>query len=154
MSCRTGVLRRPNSLDHLNDFLWRWWCNARHCNGDRKVDQHPHKTDALRRDAQPVVFVVRVELEIDNVAQRQRNTSNHPGNGSFAIDPFGKDSHQDRWKERRRCEPKGEGHCFRNELRRWIDSEVGGDCQKAERCDPRREQLGAITDPWGNNLFQ
>ena len=80
------ILRRADAFYHVDDFLWWRWRHHRDSCGDGKVQQHAKESDSFGRDAEPVIFVIRDELEIDNVSQRQSNSSDHSRDGAFAID--------------------------------------------------------------------
>jgi len=68
--------------------------------GDRKIDQHPQKAYAFRRDTEPVVLALAQELEIDDVTESEDNSADHSGYRSFPVHLFGEDSKNESGKKR------------------------------------------------------
>ena len=117
--------------------------------GDRDVEQHADGADALGRHAeQPVVRRVRRrvhELEVDDVAGGEDNTSDHPGDGARHVGALVEDAEDDGREERGRRQPEGEGHHLRDESG-WIDPQVAGDADRRRRRHARGEQLLFLRD--------
>ena len=103
--------------------------------GDRKIDQHPQKAYAFRRDTEPVVLAFAQELEIDDVTESEDNSADHSRYRSFPVHLFGEDSKNESGKKRGCGQSEGKGHGFGDKAGRWIDSKVCGDYQGSEGGD-------------------
>ena len=94
-----GALGYADCLDHVLDFSrWRGRKTADH-EGDGEVDQHADKANAFRRNAEPIFFAIRKELEINDISEGETDPRNHSRNGSLFVYFFGENPHDEGRKE-------------------------------------------------------
>ena len=66
---------------------------------DDEVNEHADEADTFWGDAKEVVFLSCDELEVDDVAKCEEQTTNHTSDTTLLVNPFGKNTHKDCWEE-------------------------------------------------------
>ena len=84
-----------DALDHILHVLGRRSSEGADCEREGEVNEHADEPDAFGRDAEKILVSGASEkLEIDNIATRENDAADHPGNATFAVNAFGENPHQ------------------------------------------------------------